>query len=63
MCPEVRRRQHRHNFKFDQIFPPGDPGVEQFLVGCFHDLETARASRIDPTGMVGDAFGSMRPLR
>jgi hypothetical protein len=53
--PEIRRGQNRGDFKFDQVIPAADPSVQQLPVGCFHNLETARARHIDPTRVVGEA--------
>src|SRR5215472_4179566 len=53
---KIRRRLYRHDLKINQIFPGGDPRIQRFPIRRFHDLTTAGALCVNPTGMVYDAF-------
>jgi hypothetical protein len=56
LSPEILRGHDWNDFKVDQIVPMARLGTQRFWVGRFHDLETARPSRIHPTRVVDDAF-------
>jgi hypothetical protein len=64
LSPEVSRGFDRDDFKVDQIIPAADPRLEQFRIGCFHDLKAPNAGRLHPAGVIDEAFGqpSTSPL-
>ena len=54
--PKLRRRQHGHDFEFNEVLPMRRPGAKQFRIGRLHDLKTANPARLYPACVVSDTL-------
>jgi hypothetical protein len=55
--PEFSGSLDGDNVKIHQVIPMTDPALQQFRMGRFHNLETARPAGVHPARIVGNALG------